>query len=118
MPFEKILKDLTVRARATGAIMLDLEGEVVASYARAASLEIDLIGAHHGIILDIIKDASRRSASNDVDFVSITTSSVRLAISPLKEGYYLVIAAPKSTPSGRALFESRRARVELEREMG
>ncbi len=118
MPFKAILQDLAHKAGATGAIMLDWEGEVVASYSAGDSLQMDLIGAHHGIILDIIKDASTRSDTAEVRSVSISTGNTRLAISSLKEGYYLVVALEKKHPIGRALFESKRAIKIIEAEMG
>ncbi len=118
MPFKAILQDLTQKSRAAGAIMLDWEGELVAAYSVSDSLQMDLIGAHHGIILDIIKDASTRSDFREVRTVSISTGSTRLAISSIKEGYYLVVALEKRQPVGRALFESRRAIKIIEREMG
>jgi len=118
MPFKTILQGLTQRSFATGAIMLDWEGEVVASYSVNDSVQMDLIGAHHGIILDIIRDASVKSDIYGVDSVSITTDSTRLAISSIKEGYYLVVALDRNRPVGRALFESKRAIRAIENEMG
>ncbi|MBI5588219.1 MAG: roadblock/LC7 domain-containing protein [Deltaproteobacteria bacterium] len=118
MPFKAILQDLALKAGATGAIMLDREGEVVASCAQNDSLQIDLIGAHHGIILNIIQDASTRSDFPEVSSVSISTDSAKLSISSIKEGYYLVVALEKRRPIGKTLFESRRAIKKIEEEMG
>lgn len=118
MAFERILQELTGRAGANGAIMLADDGEVVASHSATEGLDIDLIGAHHGIILSIIKDASARSDFRDILNVSITTDKNRLAISTLKEGYYLVLAMAKALPIGKALYESGRAARLLEEEMG
>lgn len=116
--FDKILKELAQSAGATGAIMLDWEGEVVASYSHSTALEMDLIGAHHGIILNIIKDAASRHGVSEVSSVSITTEKTRLAISTIKEGYYLVVTMDRAKPQGKALFESKRAVARIEEEMG
>lgn len=118
MAFARILKELTGRAGASGAIMLANDGEVVASHTDQEGLDIDLIGAHHGIILSIIRDASARSDFKDIKSVSITTDTNRLAISTLKEGYYIVLAMGKALPIGKALYESKRAARLLEEEMG
>lgn len=118
MPFTRILKELTEKSGAKGAIMLDYDGEVVASYSEAETLEIDLIGAHHGIILNIIKDAAARSSGGMVSSVSISTDILRIAISSIKDDYYLVMAMDRRSPVGKAAFESRRAVKELEKEMG
>jgi len=118
MAFERILKELTDATGANGAIMLANDGEVVAAHAARDGLDIDLIGAHHGIILSIIKDASSRSDFKDILSVSITTDTNRLAISTLKEGYYMVLSIARAIPVGRALYESERAARLLEEEMG
>jgi len=118
MAFERILKELTGRSGANGAIMLAKDGEVVAYHTDDDGLDIDLIGAHHGVILDIIRDASARSDFMDITSVSITTDANRLTISTLKEGYYIVLSMDKTLPIGKALYESDRAARMLEEEMG
>lgn len=117
MPFKAILQELAEKTGASGAIMIDWEGEVVASYSLNDSLQMDLIGAHHGIILNIIKDASARIDLSDVRSVVISTREARLAISPIKEGYCLVVSLQKGRAIGKALFESGRAVKRLELEM-
>jgi len=119
MPFTSILKELAARSGATGAVMLDWEGEIVASYAGIEGLELDLIGAHHGIILDIIKDAvNKDEGSGGVKTVFITTNANRLAITSLKEGYYIVLTIPKTRLGSRAVYESKKAVARIEEEMG
>jgi predicted regulator of Ras-like GTPase activity (Roadblock/LC7/MglB family) len=118
MPFKSILKDLTVKSGASGAAMFDDDGNVVASYSGSATLDMDLIGAHHGAILIIVKNASERNDINDVSAVSISTRKARLTVSSLRQGYYLVIAADNNLPVGRAIFESKKAAKRIERAMG
>ncbi|MBI5885010.1 MAG: roadblock/LC7 domain-containing protein [Deltaproteobacteria bacterium] len=126
MSFKRILRELTESVGATGAVMLDWEGEIVADYSTVEGLELDLIGAHHGIILDIIKDASachneglKAGALKRVSSVVISTRGVRLIISTLKDDYYLVVTMPRSKGLvSRASYESRKAAVRLEAEMG
>jgi len=126
MKFTRILKELTERVGATGAVMLDWEGEIVADYSTVEGLELDLIGAHHGIVLDIIKEASachnegfKAGAALRVLSVIILTGGVRLIITTLKDDYYLVVTMPRSKGLvARASYESRKATVKLEAEMG
>lgn len=126
MSFTGILKELTDRTGAIGAVMLDWEGEIVASYSVVDGVELDLIGAHHGIILDIIKetaahqiDAQKEKDSLNVSSVLISTGSVRLVISTLKDDYYLVVTMPRTGGlASRTVYESRKASVRLEAEMG
>lgn len=126
MSFINILKELTEVTGATGAVMLDWEGEIVADYSTVEGLELDLIGAHHGIILDIIKEASachnggfKARSTPKVSSVIIFTGTIRLIISTLKDNYYLVVAMPRSKGLvSRATYKSRKATMKLEEEMG
>ncbi|OGQ55487.1 MAG: hypothetical protein A3J24_05605 [Deltaproteobacteria bacterium RIFCSPLOWO2_02_FULL_53_8] len=127
MSFINILKELTHVSGATGAVMLDWEGEIVADYSTSEGLELDLIGAHHGIILDIIKEAAachydgHKAHSNGlrVSSVIISTGGLRLIISTLKDNYYLVVTMPRSKGlASRAAYNSGKAVMKLEKEMG
>ncbi len=115
--FAQILKDLSTRAGAAGAIMIDWDGEIVASWA-SEPLEMELIGAHHGIILSIVKDISSRNGLSTVRHVAITTDSSRLVISTLKEGYCIVMALGRQRSIGMALHEAGEAVKRIETEMG
>lgn len=119
MSFKDILKELTEKTGADGAIMLDHGGEAVDRYSTSKELELDAIGAHKGIILNMLKDvAARHVGSGEVKSVGITTKTTRLAIIPLKEDYFLLVAMDRKRPLGRTFFECRRAVTKLEEEMG
>ncbi|MBI5345031.1 MAG: roadblock/LC7 domain-containing protein [Deltaproteobacteria bacterium] len=116
--FKTILKDLTGVLSARGAAMLAGDGEVVEMYSGEASIEMDLIGAHHAIVYNMASAATGRAVEGDVRLVYISSSSSRLAIIPLKDGYCLIVAMDKSGYMGKTLFESRRAARLIEEEMG
>jgi predicted regulator of Ras-like GTPase activity (Roadblock/LC7/MglB family) len=129
MPFNAILKNLAERTGALGAIMIDFEGESVAFEATDPSLDMPLVGAHHGLVLDAIKEANSRHApalsgspapgsDGDIKNTFISTDTSGIVLSPLKDGYCLVVVLKKGMPPGRALFESRRTQRLLEKEMG
>jgi len=119
MPFNAILTELAKKSGAEGAVLLSLDGEVVASFAASPSVEIDLIGAHNGVILSIVQDAAARlKEANQVKAVSISTGNTRLTICTLKEGLCLVLTMNKSRHLGKALSESKRAIVKIEKELG
>ena len=123
MPFKAILKELTTRAHASGAIMLDFEGEAVDQYSaaadHAADHELSAVGAHKGIILNMVRElAGRMTATGEVNSICLSTSTSRLAIVPLKEGYYIIVTLDRHEPVGRVLFECKRAIKRFEEEMG
>lgn len=119
MSFKDILKELTEKTGADGAIMLDHGGEAVERYSTSKELELDAIGAHKGIILNMLKEvAARHVGSGEVKSVGITTKTTKLAIIPLKEDYFLLVAMDRKRPLGKTFFECRWAATKLEEEMG
>lgn len=118
MTFGRILEDLSMSAGANGAILIDWDGEIVATWAASDQVDMQLIGAHHEIILDIVKEAASRHDRLDVRHLAITTEKARLAISTVKEGYCLVVALGSERPVGKAILESKRAVERIEEEMG
>lgn len=120
MPFKTILKNIVEKTPgATGAILLDWEGEAVADFSISSNVDLPAVGAHKGIILNLTKDAlTRLKGENGVRTIGISTEIVRIALSTIKEGYYLVVTLEKTEPIGRAFFEAKRAIKDIEREMG
>lgn len=116
MSFKTILKRLVDSTGATGAVLLASDGEVVESYS-SSQAELDLIGAHQGIVLSSIKDAAQRSASSAVRSVTISTEKTRLVILTVKEGYYIVVTAPRARFAGMVLMEGGGALKSVEDEM-
>lgn len=119
MPFKKILRGLVERSGAAGAVILDRDGEILDKFSEDAHLDLDLIGAHYGVILGIVKDAAGRQRDfGEVGSVSILTEKTRLSICAIKDGYYLVVASGRKTLAGRTLLESSKAIKMIEAEMG
>ncbi|MEE9613493.1 MAG: roadblock/LC7 domain-containing protein [Thermodesulfobacteriota bacterium] len=117
--FRAILTELAERAGATGAIMLDWEGEAVDSFSATDDLELAEIGAHKGIILNMLRDVtSRQDDGGEVESVGISTTGARLAITTIKDGYYLLVTLHRGRPLGRAIFESKKAIAKIKKEMG
>lgn len=117
MSFKTTLQRLVDSTGATGAALMASDGEVVESCS-SSQAELDLIGAHHGIILSSIKDAAERSASHAVRSVTISTERARLVILTVKEGYYIVVATARERFAGKVLMEGKLALKSIEEEMG
>ncbi len=116
MPFKTILRKLTKSIDGYGAILLDEEGEVVDMFSSEGGLELDVIGAHKGIILKMLERAVKDTES--VHSIGISTEKMKLTISPIKEGYYVVVLSSEYTPLQRVIRETSRYLKELEEEMG
>lgn len=117
MNFTEILKGLSEKIHAQGAAMIDRDGEVVASWSRSADLDMELVGAHYEIILDTAGEAAS-VRGNPVNSIFISTDTAKIAIMPIKEGYCLVVALDRKTPSGRVLAEGAKTIKTIEVEMG
>ncbi|MEK6598720.1 MAG: roadblock/LC7 domain-containing protein [Deltaproteobacteria bacterium] len=129
MPFKAILKNLVEKTPgATGAILLDWEGEAVADFSKVPDMDMPAIGAHKGIILNLTRGALTRLKGENmsqnafigdgIKTIGIATEVARVALSTIKEGYYLVVTLEKTRPFGRAFFETKKAIMDIEREMG
>lgn len=117
MVFTEILKSLSGRTGARGAVMIDRDGEIVASWPESSGLDMALVGAHYEIILDSVKTAAPKRFGR-VGSVFITTDSARVAIFALKDEYCLVVALERNAPTRRVINESSRAAELIEKEMG
>ncbi len=116
MAFKSILRKLTKSVDGYGAILLDEEGEVVDMFSARGGMELDMIGAHKGIVLKMLRRAVRDA--ENIHSIGISTEKLKLAISPVKEGYYVVVVSNGYTPLQRVFRETSRYLKQLEEEMG
>ena len=119
-----MLKELAGLTGAAGVVLVDREGEQVASHSDTC-LDMPLIGAHKGVILNAVKELSARhwpvegGDGGHIRCMSIITDTTRLAVCALAEGLALVVVLEWSgTPMARVLFECRRAARLIEKEIG
>lgn len=117
MIFTEILKSLSERTNANGAVMIDKDGEIVASWSGVAGLDMELIGAHYEIVLDAVNEAAF-GCGGKVSSITISTDTAKLAILAIKEEYCLVLALDRAAHSGKAMCEAARAVETIEEEMG
>ncbi len=110
------MRKLTKSIDGYGAILLDEEGEVVDMFSAQASIELDVIGAHKGIVLKMLERTVKDS--DNIHSIGISTDRMRLAISPVKEGYYVVVLSNGHTPLQRVFREINLYIKQLEEEMG
>ena len=119
MSFKAILEELTIKSRATGAAMLDYEGEMVDCYSIEENHDLDVIGAHKGIIFNLMKHVTKQHNPLDgLKSVGIKTANGKILIQALKEDYYVVITLNGTGTLGHASYEANLAADKLETEMG
>ncbi len=119
MPFKKILRNLTETAGVIGAIMVARDGELVASAVQPGGQDMDLVGAHYAVVLDLIKDAvARVDAGTGVNSIVVSTERFRQVMTVIKDGYCLVVLIKRDASSGRVLMESRKTVERIEEAMG
>lgn len=116
MIFNELLKALAGRIQARGAVMIDKDGEIVASWT-AAGLDMALVGAHYEIVLDAANEVSLRHGG-PAGSIFIKTVSWTIAILAIKEGYCLVLVMDRAALFGKVLLEAERTVREIETEMG
>lgn len=116
MIFNELLKALSERACARGAVMIDKDGEIVGSWT-GSGFDMALVGAHFEIVLDAANEAAS-SHGGPAGSIHITTGSWMISILSIKDGYCLVVINDRAAHSGRVLLEAARTVSEIEAEMG
>lgn len=87
---------------------------MVESVASDPELDLEVLSAElMGQVRSISKDQSELGAG-PVELLSVTTREVTILISKVVEGYYLLLLLEHQGNYGKARFELRRARLELE----
>lgn len=103
MEFKDILKGLVESVPgAAGAIFVDWEGEAVEYFFAGADDDIKLLGAHHGILLNLLRDASENMGQGKVQRLMVATETAKVMVQTLKDGYFLVAVASPVSNTGRA----------------
>lgn len=117
MPFKSLLNRLLEDIPgALGAIIIDWEGESVDHVARMEEYDIKVLGAHKGIILNLLRDAMDRTDSGELEEVLIRTGRNKTLIVPLTVDYFLVLTLGPEAIAGRAAFKMRSCVAELRTE--
>jgi len=119
VPFKSILQDLVQStAGATGAILIDWEGEAVDLYSPAANeFDIKIFGAHQNIIFNRIREIRQRVPSQTVSNTVITTDQLHAILGAIGNDYTLVTTLERNALVGRALMSVERAIKLLEKEI-
>jgi predicted regulator of Ras-like GTPase activity (Roadblock/LC7/MglB family) len=109
MPFKAVLNQLLQDVPgALGVIIVDWEGEAVEQATRIGEYDIKILGAHHGIILTLLREALERMGSDCPEEVVIRTQQGTTLIQPLTEDYLLILQLQQGALVARAALKLRR----------
>lgn len=118
MPFTSILKTLVENIpQATGAIVVDWEGEAVQEFCHCDPYEIRFSGAHQEIILKRLVMLHQKLEAGSVDSIAISTSTHHLIVGPITDEYSLALQVCKNAAPAVALYHFRAAVAALRREI-
>jgi len=119
MPFKKIMGNLVDSIPgATGSIFLDWEGESVDQYAVGNdTYHLKVLGAHKGVILNLIGNAQKAAEESTIECVSIKMKNFSVIMAPVNEGYFVVLALKPDSSISKARYGIRHAARALKSEM-
>lgn len=104
MPFKAILDNLMDSVPgATGAILADWEGEAVEQSCHYDIFDLKVIGAHKGILLNLLKDAHQKMAAGEMTHTVISTEKQHYLTGPIGADYFLVMTLDRSALVGLAI---------------
>lgn len=118
MPFKSILKDLMDAVPgATGAILADWEGEAVEQCCNYDIFDLKIIGAHKGILLNLMKDAHQKMSAGNMLHTVISTTNQHYLTGPIGADYFLVMTLDKTAIVGQAVHSFKEALALMYREI-
>jgi predicted regulator of Ras-like GTPase activity (Roadblock/LC7/MglB family) len=117
LPYLLILERLLrAVAGAHAALLLDAYGEVVVE-AGAKDLRHRLIGAYQGIAFATARRAAERHEIGPIDQFCCRYTLGTIALTVLKDDYYLIVSLAPEASLAVSLWHSARARDELNAEL-
>lgn len=117
-PFSDILRRVVETVPgAIGAVFADWEGEPVDQFSHAEAYDIQVLGAHWGIVLAQITRSLKKLAYGGVREIWIEGAQTTFVLYTVTEAYFVLLAAQSGTNLGGARRELERALVLLRSEM-
>ncbi len=108
MSFQTILNELMQKVPgALGAILADWEGEAVDHASRIDGYQLQVFGAHKGILLANLREVVQHTGENHLREIVITTADRQFLVLPVTEDYFLLLLLERGSILGRALHAAR-----------
>jgi predicted regulator of Ras-like GTPase activity (Roadblock/LC7/MglB family) len=116
--FGEILRTMVERIPgAVGAIFADWEGEAVDQFAHIDKVEIQLVGAHWGVVLSLATEHLKRAGLGAIEELLVEGELAQVLIRRVTERYYVVLAARRGVHLALARRELERSAQTLLGEM-
>ena len=104
VPFKAILIELMDSVPgSTGALLADWEGESVEQSCVYDVFDLKVIGAHKGILLNLLRDAHLKMDAGALKHLVITTEQQHYLAGPIGEDYFLVMTLARNVLVGPAI---------------
>jgi predicted regulator of Ras-like GTPase activity (Roadblock/LC7/MglB family) len=110
--------ELTRKLDAEGTIILDPDGEAVDLFSNSPDFELDFIGARAGLILPLVEKATANIGKGQLRALDITTDKLRIVISTIQDGYFLLVTTTPDKPITKTIIESEKTIKNIVAEMG
>ena len=94
---------------ATGAILADWEGEAVEQSCLYEIYDLKVIGAHKGILLNLLKDSHEKMDAGEMKHAVITTEKQHYLTGSIGADYFLVMTLDRSAIVGLAIHHFQHA---------
>jgi len=105
VPFKSILANLMDSVPgATGAILVDWEGEAVEQSCLYDIFNLKVVGAHKSILLSLLKEAHQKMAAGEMKHIVISTGKQHYLTGPVGAEYSLVMTLDRSAIVGLAIY--------------
>ena len=116
--FGQILEDMVKRVPgAVGAVFSDWEGEPVDQFAHIPALDIQLVGAHWGVVWSQATERLGAHALGAVEELLIEGDRAIVLVRLVSEGYFVVLATKRDAHLATARRELERGAGILRSEM-
>lgn len=116
--FGEILKAMVERVPgAVGAVFADWEGEPVDQFAHIEPLDIQLVGAHWGVVWSQASARLGRHGLGAIEELLIEGERATVLVRLVCEGYFVVLATKREAHLATAMRELERGAATLRSEM-
>ena len=118
MTFKTLLSQLVASVPgARGAIIADWEGEAVDQVGLMDNYDLQVLGAHKGVVLQSLCRVVNRLGNDRLTEVVITTTRGQTVILPVTRDYFLLLTCDRHSVLGQILHQARRCLPALHREI-